>query len=112
MKTRALSARFPERSFKTVEGTVLTPGCVFWAEGGPYYEYCDERGRKAVERLAATGYMKFVAYYRLSQGEWIAAQHRGRYVRLLLTPLPPTPMTPGLVLAPHVIHDAYWRDRR
>lgn len=112
MKTSALTARWPERSFKTVEGTVLTPGSVFMAAGGPYYEYRDGCGRKAVESLAVTGYLKFVAHYRSSQGEWIEAHRSGRYVRLLLTPLPPVPMTPGLVLAPYVIHDAYWQDRR
>jgi hypothetical protein len=110
MKTSALTARWPERSFRTVEGTVLTPGCVFWAEGGPYYEYCDERGMKAVESLAVTGYLKFVAHYRSSQGEWVEAQRSGRYVRLFITPLPPVAMVPGLVLAPYAIHDAYWQD--
>jgi hypothetical protein len=110
MKTIALTAHWREQSFKTVEGTVLTPGSVFEAEGGPYYEYRDERGRKAVESLAVTGYLKFVAHYRSSQGDWIEAQHSGRYVRLFVTPLPPTSMTPGLVLAPYVIHDAYWKD--
>lgn len=111
MKTSALPARFPERSFKTVEGTVLTRGSIFEIEGGPYYEYLDDRGRKAVKSLAVTGCWIFSGHYTSSQGQWIEAQRSGRNCRLILTPLPPTTMTPGLVISPYVIHDLFWRNQ-
>jgi hypothetical protein len=96
-------------AYKTVEGEVLTPGSAFKTDGGPYVGYLTTRGKPKVRNLGITNGLKFIAHCWCPTAEWIEARHRGRIVRLFLSPLPSPGVVRGLVLAPYVIHWTYWR---
>jgi hypothetical protein len=97
------------QAYETVEGEVLTPGSAFKTDGGPYVQDLTARGKRAVKNLCITNGLKFVARCWSPAGEWIEAWHRGKLVRLFLSPLPSPTSMPGLVLAPYVIHRTYWQ---
>lgn len=84
-------------TYRLGERSTLTPGTIFRASGGPYYELLQPDGTKAKLSMGDKGPYKFRAYCEQGRHKWIEAWGRDGFCVLPLTNEGRSPALPKLV---------------